>query len=189
MKTIITICILVLYINPINGQSNVNQTKPLRFLLGAALEFGGDDLATVLFADGSTQSVRAGQGGTLFAGGQLRLNKSEKLFLRGSLGIKYVTTKADNAHIRLSRIPIQLTVNYVPVKKFRMAAGIVTHQAIRLNFDGIGENAKFKSVPGPIFEIGYGLIGLSYTLMTYKDQQNASYRANCIGITFSGVFN
>lgn len=188
MKTIITICLFVIYFNPISAQSNAIQTKPLRFLLGAAFEFGGDDLATVLFTDGSTQSVNAGQGGTLFAGGQLRLNKSEKLFLRGSLGIKYVTTKADNAHIRLTRIPIQISVNYIPVKKFRLAAGIVTHQAIRLNFDGIGENAKFKSVPGPIFEIGYGLIGLSYTLMTYKDEQKSSYRANCIGITFSGVF-
>lgn len=188
MKQLIAGCLSLFLIGSLNAQTKTAARKPLRFLLGAAAELGGDDVATVLFADGSTQSVNTGQGGTLFAGGQLRLNDAEKLFLRASVGIKYVTTKADNAHIRLSRIPLQLSLSYVPVKKLRLAAGFVSHQAIRLKFDGLGENAKFKSIPGPILEIGYGVFGLSYTFMTYKDQNNASYRANTIGITCSGVF-
>jgi hypothetical protein len=170
-----------------NAQTKRNGNKSVRLLLGAAFEFGGDDLATVYFADGSTQSINAGRGGTVFAGGQIQLHKTKKVHLRTSLGIKYVTTKATNANIRLTRIPIQVSVNYVPVKKLRIGAGLVTHQAIKLNFDGLGDNAKFRSVPGPIFEVGYGLVGLSYTLMTYKDKNSISYRANTIGITFSGV--
>lgn len=172
----------------LQAQTKTNNPKPLRFLLGGALEFGGDNLAEVYFTDGSTQTMNAGQGGTLFAGGQLRLTKNEKLFLRGSIGIKYLTTKADNAHIRLTRIPLALSVNYLPVKKLRLATGIVTHQAINLKFDGVGQDAKFTSVPGLQFEAGYGVFALSYTAMTYKDASNASYRANAIGLTISGVF-
>lgn len=183
--------ILILLLSPafiINAQTKSNNSKSLRFLLGAALEFGGDNIAEVYFIDGSTQTLNSGQGGTLFAGGQLRLTKSEKLFLRGSVGIKYLTTKADNAHIRLTRIPLQLSLNYLPVKKLRFATGIVSHQAINLKFDGLGQNAKFTSSPGLQFEAGYGLFALSYTLMTYKDADNVSYKANAIGITISGVF-
>lgn len=183
--------ILILLLSPvfiINAQTTSTNQKPLRFLLGAALEFGGDNVAEVYFTDGSTQTLNSGQGGTLYAGGQLRLNKSEKLFLRGSASIKYLTTKADNAHIRLTRIPLQLSLNYIPVKKLRLATGIVSHQAINLKFDGLGQNAKFTSSPGLQFEAGYGLFALSYTLMTYKDANNASYNANAIGVTISGVF-
>ncbi|MEJ8819738.1 hypothetical protein [Lacibacter sp. H407] len=172
-----------------NAQTTSTNQKPLRFLLGGALEFGGDNLAEVYFTDGSVQKMNAGQGGTVFAGGELRLTKSEKLFLRGSIGFKYLTTKADNANIRLTRIPLQLSLNYVPVKKLRFATGIVSHQAINLKFDGLGQDAKFTSVPGLQFEAGYGLFALSYTLMTYKDASNASYSANAIGITISGVIN
>ena len=183
--------ILIMLLSPavmLHAQTKSKNQKPLRFLLGAALEFGGDNLAEIYFTDGSTQTMNAGQGGTLFAGGQVRLTKSEKLFLRGSLGIKYLTTKADNAHIRLTRMPLQLSLNYMPAKKIRLATGIVSHQAINLKFDGLGQDAKFKSVPGLQFEAGYGAFALSYTAMTYKDAGNASYRANAIGLTVSGVF-
>ncbi len=171
----------------LHAQTTSNDQKPIGFLLGGALEFGGDNIAEVYFTDGSTQKMNAGQGGTLFAGAQVRLNKAEKLFLRGSVGIKYLTTKADNVHVRLTRIPLQLSLNYVPVKKLRLAAGIVSHQAINLKFDGIGEDAKFKSSPGLQLETGYGPFALSYTIMKYKDADNTSYNANAIGLTISGV--
>jgi hypothetical protein len=182
--------ILIILLCPalLKAQTTSTNSKLVRFLAGAALEFGGDNIAEVYFIDGSTQKMNAGQGGTLFAGGQVRLNKSEKLFLRGSVGIKYLTTKADNVHVRLTRIPLQLSFNYVPVKKLRLAAGIVSHQAINLKFDGIGEDAKFKSSPGLQFEAGYGLFALSFTTMKYKDEDNNSYNANAIGVTISGVF-
>jgi len=183
--------VLLILLSPVlllHAQTTTKQQKPVRFLAGAALEFGGDDVAEIYFTDGSTQKMNAGQGGTLFAGGQVRLTKSEKLFLRGSAGIKYLTTKADNVHVRLTRIPLQLSLNYMPAKKFRLATGIVTHQAINLKFDGIGDDAKFKSSPGLQFEAGYGLFALSYTVMKYKNSNNESYNANAIGLTISGVF-
>ncbi|HLO36898.1 MAG TPA: hypothetical protein VK173_00265 [Lacibacter sp.] len=187
MKRFIFILLLIPAFS-VNAQTTANDQTPIRFLLGAAFEFGGDDLAEVYFTDGSVQKMNAGQGGTLFAGGQLRLNKSEKLFLRGSVGIKYLTTKADNVHIRLTRIPLQLSLNYMPAKKWRFATGIVSHQAIKLKFDGLGEDAAFKASPGLQLEAGYSLFALSYTFMKYKDVDNNTYNANAIGVTISGVF-
>jgi hypothetical protein len=162
--------------------------SPLRLLIGGALEFGGDDIAEIYFTNGDTQSVRAGQGGSLAIGGQLEFPKAEKLLLRATVGIKYVTTQADNAHIRLTRIPLIVTANWMITDKLRCGAGLASHQNIKFNADGIMDNISFGSANGPIFEIAYHGIGLSYTAMTYKDSDNVSYSANSIGIIFSGVF-
>jgi hypothetical protein len=186
-KICLAVFMITAMITGVTAQQNKNTNKPVRFLLGGALELGGDKVAEVYFTDGSTQFIRAGQGGTVFAGAQFRLNQKQTFFLRSSTGIKYVTTKADNAHIRLTRIPFQLTANYISPDKIRLAAGLVTHQAIRLNFDGLGENAKLTSSPGLVLEAGYGAVALSYTLITYKDKDSRSYAAYAIGITLSGV--
>jgi hypothetical protein len=45
----------------------------------------------------------------------------------------------------------------------------------------------YKSNVGPVFEIAYYGVGISFTALQYKDQNNKSYSANAFGITFSGV--
>jgi hypothetical protein len=171
-----------------SAPETTKKASPVRFLIGGALELGGDEVAKIYFTNGETQSVKAGQGGSLGIGLQVALTKSEKLFLRGSLGIKYVTTQAENAHIRLTRIPINLTANLMASETIRLSAGLSMHQAIKFKADGIGSDFRLNNASGPIFEIAYKVVGLSYTAMTYKDQDNVSYSANAIGITFSGVF-
>ncbi len=42
--------------------------KTVKFLLGAAFEFGGDEVAKVLFTNGDDQAIRAGQGGSIHGG-------------------------------------------------------------------------------------------------------------------------
>lgn len=161
--------------------------SPLRFLVGGALEFGGDPVATIYFSDGSEQAIRAGQGGSIAVGGQLKFASLEQLLLRATVGFKYVTTKADNVHVRLTRIPLHLTASWMATKKLRFGAGVVTHTNIRFNTDGLAGNYKFPSATGPIVEASYAGIGLSYTIMKYKDPLDNSYSANAIGITFSYV--
>lgn len=113
--------------------------------------------------------------------------KNEQFRLRGSIGVKYVTTAADNAHIRLTRIPMIFTANWVIKDDWRIGAGIVSHQAIRFNADGVGRNFSLTSPAGPVIEVAYKGIGLSYTILTYEDEFGVSYGANAIGLTFSGV--
>lgn len=167
----------------------VKKESPLRFLLGAGAEFGGDEIAKVFFTNGEDQSVNAGQGGFVFVGGQLQLTKTELLFLRSSIGIKYVTTQANNANIRLTRFPFNNTLNAFIGKDFRLGAGVSIHTGIKFNGDGFVQNINFGSSAGPIFEFAYKGFGLSYTLMKYTDESNFAYNANSFGVTFSGVLS
>ncbi|MXV14301.1 hypothetical protein GS398_03245 [Pedobacter sp. HMF7056] len=164
--------------------------KPVnvRFLLEGGLELGGDRVAEIYFTNGETQSVKAGQGLAVAAGGEVTFGGLEKFPLRASVGFKYVTTAADNAHIRLTRVPLQVTANWLLTPKMRFGAGWVSHQAIRFNADGIGSNVSFKASGGPVFELAYKWVGLRYTSMSYRDQFGVDYSANAIGLIFSGVF-
>ncbi|WP_250419057.1 MULTISPECIES: hypothetical protein [Pontibacter] len=162
--------------------------KPVRLLIGGAFEFGGDEVGKVIFTNGDDQSINAGQGVSVAVGAEFQFRKLEQLRLRATVGYKYVTTAADNAHIRLTRVPLQFTANWMAMEKLRLGAGIVKHQAVKLNTDGLGENATFDASTGAIFEVAYSGIGISYTIMNYTDKENTIYSANSFGITISGVF-
>jgi hypothetical protein len=189
MKQKLTLICLLLFVvlNHSFAQEGEKKNPPLRLLLGGALELGGDRVAEVYFTNGNSQSVRAGQGGSIAVGGEFQVPKVDKLLLRGTVGFKYVTTEADNVHVRLTRVPIQFTANWMVAPKWRLGAGLSMHRAIRFKADGIGEDISFDSANGPVFEIAYRGIGLMYTVMKYKDQADMTYSANAIGITFSGV--
>ncbi len=161
-----------------------NQNIKARFLINGALEFGGDDLAYVVYDDGHTQNINAGQGGTIAIGGELDFLKTKGLFLRGTLGYKYLTSSASNAHIRLTRIPIEISLNYNVVKKMWLGVGLVTHSGIKLNFDGLAENERFNSNLGTILKLGYGGLGISFTVMKYEGRYNDDYNANSFGLFF-----
>ena len=167
------------------SQVTKKKTPPLRFLMGAALELGGDKIAEVYFTNGEKQGVRAGQGISVGVGGQLQIPGAEKFLLRSTVGFKYVTTAADNAHIRLTRIPIVVTGNYMAAPKLRLSAGLSMHKGIRFKTDGLGGDYKFSPASGPIFEIAYAGVGLTYTSMKYKGQLNESYSASAVGLSFS----
>ena len=172
-----------------NAYAQENQPSlKLRPLLQMALELGGEPVATVDFTNGNSQNVNAGQGVSLGVGGELSFLPKAQFRLRGSVGFKYVTTAADNAHIRLTRIPLIFTANWVFHPSWRIGAGIVSHQSIRFNAGGLGDNFTLTSSPGPIFEVAYKGIGLSYTALTYSDYYGAPFNAGAVGLTFSGVF-
>lgn len=164
---------------------STNNSPNLKFLVGAGIEFGGDSVAQIFFQNGSDQSVNAGQGLAVSVGGELSFPSLEKFSLRATLGFKYVTTKATNYHITLTRIPLEFSANYMVTKSIRLAAGFASHQNIKFNSDGLGANETFKGGFGPKLEIAYKWIGLSYTIMNYSDSLNNSYNANAFGITLS----
>jgi len=118
-------------------------------------------------------------------GGQFQIPKAEMLSIRAAVGFKYVTTMADNAHIRLTRLPVYLTGNWMAAKQLRLGAGIVNHQIIRYKADGFGEDIDLTGSTGPMFEVAYHGVALRYTSMKYKDQDNFNYSANSIGVSFS----
>lgn len=184
-KSTLFVLTFVSFFNKSFSQEAKKNSSPLRFLITAGLELGGDKVAEVYFTNGNKQGVRAGQGISVGVGGQLQIPGAEKFLLRSTVGIKYVTTAADNAHIRLTRIPIIVTGNYMATPKLRFGAGLAMHQNIQFKTDGLGGDHKFKSASGPTFEVAYAGVGLTYTAMKYKDETTQTYSANAIGLAFS----
>jgi hypothetical protein len=159
--------------------------KPtVNFFIGGALEFGGADIAVVSFVNGTKQYIKAGQGGTINAGLNFKPSLESKWLFRGLVGFKYLTTKATNANIMLTRIPLRLSANYQFSKNIWGGLGIASHQAINFNAGGLGNNVSFSGNIAPTFEFGYREFSLIYTPMTYKDPSNATYDASAIGLAF-----
>jgi len=180
----ITLIVLTIFVTSLNAQEAY--VNPSGFLIEGALEFGGDEIAEIFFTNGDDQSVNAGQGGSIAVGGQYVL---DKLLIRGTVGWKYVTTQASDANIRLTRVPINLSLNYLISPDVRVGAGISAQQSINFKGDSVVPDIDFGSATGPRIEVAYRWIGVSYTAMTYKEKDGTQeYKADAFGITLSYVF-
>ncbi|MBK9257306.1 MAG: hypothetical protein IPM42_17685 [Saprospiraceae bacterium] len=159
-----------------------------KFLIEGGLEYGGDEILKVFFTNGEDQTMRAGQGGYLAVGGQLEFSKVKNLMLRASVGIKYNTTAAENANIRLTRIPFNL-IPYLKIKEdFRIGLGITSHQSVKFRGDGFAPDIDFTSSVGPRFEFGYKWIALTYTSISYTAETDEKFSASSIGLSLSYAF-
>lgn len=159
-----------------------------KFLIEGGGEFGGDEILTVFFTDGGDQKMRAGQGGFLGLGGQFEFQETKNFMLRASIGIKYTTTAADNANIRLTRFPINLMPYWIIKEDFRLGVGITSHQNVRFKGDGFVEDINFKGTLGTRFEVGYKWVAVTYTILDYKSEMVEKISANSVGLSLSHVF-
>jgi hypothetical protein len=156
--------------------------QKLTFSIGGGIEFGGDKIAEVYFTNGADQSVNAGQGGSLFASLDYAVSKSFRI--RTLAGYKYVTTAANNANIRLTRFPIQISGIVNLDKAWWLSAGFATQQGISFKGDGFLDDLSLTTKGGATFGLGYKLFYLSYTGMKYKDNLQYEYNASSIGLGF-----
>jgi hypothetical protein len=159
-----------------------------KFLVEAGIEFGGDEILEVFFTNGGDQTMRAGQGGFIAVGGEFQFPNVNQLMLRTSIGIKYNTTAAENANIRLTRYPVHLTPFWKINDDFRLGVGITTHLGPKLKGDGFFPDVDFTSSAGARFEFGYKWIALTYTAINYKDENGESVSAGSVGACLSFTF-
>ncbi len=188
MKKIIIVIQVSLMLASFNSYSQDSEKPVLaKALIEGGIEYGGDEILTVFFTNGGDQTMLAGQGGYLSFGGQLEFSKVKYFLLRATLGIKYNTTAADNANIRLTRIPINL-IPYLLIKEdFRLGFGITSHQNVRFNGDGFVNDIEFSSSIGPRIEFGYKWIALTYTSLKYKAEME-EISASSLGVSISYAF-
>lgn len=172
-------------------EGTAQQTEKLviaKFLIEGGIEYGGDEILEVFFANGEDQTMLAGQGGYIAVGGELQFAKVKQLMLRATIGIKYNTTAADNANIRLTRLPVHLTPFWRINDDFRLGVGVTTHMNAKLKGDGFVSDVNFTSSVGPRFEFGYKRIALTYTAINYEDEVGQSFSASSIGASVSFTF-
>lgn len=181
----LTISIITLFFATSSYAQDGDSGTPVRLLLEGGIEFGGDELFSVLFTTGDEQTIRAGQGGYIAAGAQFDVPSVPQLMFRGSIGYKFVTTAADNANITFTRVPLNLVGYYRINPDFRIGIGASKHLNARLKGDGFFADEDFTSSWGGRFEFGYRFVALTYTTMTYQDQAGDEINGNAFGLAFS----
>jgi len=159
------------------------------FVFEGDLEYGGDEIATLEFVDGSSQDVKTGQGITLALGGHYRADGSP-FSVRGTVGYKYVTTKASNADISIGRTVLEVVGNYLFANDWWVAAGLTHHTGIKFDGDDFSPDIDFKATTGPTVEVGWRWIALSYTKLEYKPKHGteAEADASSFGLTLISKF-
>jgi len=164
-----------------------SSSSGLGFVASGAFEFGGDDVAVVSYTDGSTQTVKAGQGVTLSVGGHYRFD-SPSLDISATVGYKYVTTKASNANIYIGRVVPALQVSYYFTDSWWAGIGPVWHLNNEFRGGQLVTNLKFKPAMGISLLAGWRFVALTYTSINYKDQFDFKYNASNFGLSVIGRF-
>lgn len=182
------VALLALFTAPVQAQSPANgpfRDYTFAWVLGAAFEYGGDRFADFVFTNGDTQTMRAGQGGTAFAGVAFHPAAAPRLGIEGTVGVKYVTTAADNANITLTRFPLDARATWSLTPDVFVGAGVTYHTGTKFRGDGFVQDVAFDPALGTSVRLGWRWIAATYTAMTYTDEFGFEYDAGSFGIALS----
>jgi len=160
---------------------------PFAFVLEGGVEYGGDEVVELLFANGDTQKLLAGQGGTIAAGLQFQPASVPRLSFAATVGFKFVTNASSNASIGLTRVPVELTGRWMLDPSWWVGAGLVSHQAVKVNGDGFLPDATLDASTGATLELGWRAVALTYTRIDYTDPVGAVFDAGSFGVSFRWV--
>ena len=157
------------------------------FVLDGAAEFGGDNLVEVIYRNGDTQNIKAGQGVTLGGGIHYR-PVALPVDFAATVGYKFDRTAAYNTDLGLNRTVVKLTGTYALPSHFWVTAGPVWHVGTRLNGDGFVSDVDFDDAVGGMVGVGWRWLGVSYTEIKYRGPFAGSVDASNGGITFAWKF-
>ena len=176
------------------------QANSISPLLSVGYEGGGETLVKVIYTDGSTSEINAGQGFMLTGGAIFDLTQTQphKFELQTTLGWKWATTKrASNAEISWTRFPIDVLSFYRNVEmNYRLGGGITYHFSndFKATGDASRFSTKFNNALGFVVQGDYFLseernigVGLRATMIKYK-ANGISANGNSFGIHLTYVW-
>jgi hypothetical protein len=168
------------------------QAMDIRPVVMAGADFGGDTLRTVLFTDGSSETIKANEG-LFLGGGASIINESKSLEFQATLAFKFNSVTAKNGDIIWSRIPLEFLAFYRG-SRVRLGGGLTYHLSPELNGSGQASNldVKYDNALGFVLEGDYlfasdgswagTFLGLRFTSLKYKEKTSGtSYNSNGIG--------
>jgi hypothetical protein len=121
-------------------------------LIGVAITGGGDKLATLVYSNGGSQDVRAGNLLDLYGGFEVRPFGSPFAF-QGTIGYHFDNASASNGSLTFSRFPIEGSVLWSVTPNFRLGAGVRYATGARLS--GFGNSVDFDSQLAPLVQAEY----------------------------------
>lgn len=167
-------------------------TGATHFHANLAYAYGGDELATVYFTDGSNQSLRAGSGFSFNLGAAHSFTDSP-FSMRLTLGYQADSTTATNSNARFSRYPLEL-LGFWHHDVHRLGGGLTRHFSPSLDLDNLGGRIDFEDAGGFLLEYGYEFspgagFAIRYTTIDYTaDGFTGEVDGNSLGVALFGEF-
>ncbi len=146
-----------------------------KIIFQGAIEGGGDDLITLYYTDGHSETVRAG--GLLLLGGGIAyqtLADNERLQTRLTFNWKSDSTSEADGEMDWNHFPLEL-IQFYEGEKIAMGIGLTYHLAPSLKGSGrlAYYDVDFENALGNVFELNYklsktGFVGFRYTSIEYE---------------------
>lgn len=125
---------------------------------------GGDRLYELIYTDGSTQSLDAGDGFT-FSGGILQ-HLNQRFGVKYALGFKFNESNDEQVTIRTTTFPVDI-VPYVRGGNHRLGLGLTYHLKPKIDDDLLGD-VRFDDGLGAVAEYSYSWFTVAYTAIDYS---------------------
>ncbi|WEF32719.1 outer membrane beta-barrel protein [Pseudoduganella chitinolytica] len=165
------------------AQAQQSAASPVRFMVGAGLSVGGDNLATVEFTDGHSEDLKAGGLLYLTAGADYRI--SEAFSLQGTINYHVNNSTGDNGDVRFQRFPVELIGYYHINPQWRVGAGVRYTNKPKISSSGVldGMDFEFDNTTSGLVEAEYFYsanfgVKVRYVHETYK---KSGYRGDVSG--------
>jgi hypothetical protein len=166
------------------------QERTVRGVLGLGLTGGGDTLATVVYTDGSTDSIKSGGLVHVFGGAEFRLGP--QVTMQATVGYHVDETSGySDGSLRFSRYPVEWLAHYHVAPNFKLGGGARFVNNAKIDSRGVlsGARIDFDSTVGGVVEGEWMVtpwIGLKlrYVSERYK-ADGVSVDANHGGFYFS----
>lgn len=156
------------------------------FTGGVFIDGGGDDVITVVFTDGSSDTLTTGDGFGFNIGGRYR-PQGTRVDLSATVGYKLDDITASNASVDISRKTFELHLDYFLNNDFWIGFGPVFHRGIKVDGGGFVPNFTFDDAAGMNVRVGWKAIALSHTTMDYS-VAGFSLDASSTGLLLQGRF-
>jgi hypothetical protein len=129
--------------------------KPLRFVAGAGLTYGGETIVTAQYVDGDEIDIDAGGSVAFLVGLDYRV--SPQFSVQGTVGYHVDDAGGTNGDMRFERVPVELLGYYHVNDKVRVGGGLRYVTAAALRTSGVADigDYEFKDSTSPVAEIEY----------------------------------
>lgn len=161
---------------------------------------GAEELANLTFSDGSTQTVKTGNGLSLSVSGAISLLEqfAHQAVLQANFGVKYSTMQpAENADLSYTRWPLELLAfyHYSPYR-LRFGGGVAYVLSNALKGSGAASNLDivFKPALGWVIQSDFFWnrfgVGARYTMVDFVVKDSGRpVAANTFGIQISYLYS
>lgn len=164
---------------------------PVYGVVNMGLDFGGDELVRVVYVNGDTNKVMAGEG-LYFSGGIGMSSNDGKYEGQATLGWKYRGVSGSNGDLNWTRYPLEV-LGYTNFNKIRFGGGVTYHLNPVVKGSGIlAGKAEFDNALGFVLEAQYRLtdallVGGRMTMIDYKID-GESFDGSSLGMSLTFQF-